>query len=242
MDTSVVMASDNAPAGTMIGTDAIAKDHDRIRALFKQYTSLAAADKQGKLSVARQIVTTISQHASAEERTIYPMILTKMSTVEGHKLLYDMMCTDDNINKLCLDYLNTHSPSSEADWQLYDQLMTKFISIELEHLDKEERTVLQPLTRFLSPVENEQLYDEWQVALNNAPIHPHPFIGGTSALAAKITHPLAGAVDKASHAVSGLVSRVFTGKNTPEHEGHAKAMEERDRQLAMAGVEPIADA
>ncbi|GFH17812.1 hemerythrin domain-containing protein, partial [Haematococcus lacustris] len=73
----------------------MSQDHDNIRALFLKYRACSPNDRMEKLSVARQLVTTISQHASAEERTLYPMLATRVPKEDGSKLLHDMMVMDD---------------------------------------------------------------------------------------------------------------------------------------------------
>ncbi|GIL66064.1 hypothetical protein Vafri_19672 [Volvox africanus] len=53
-------------------------------------------------------------------------------------MLYDRMVMDDQVNKQILDFLETHVPSGEAEWAVYDATLAKFRSLEEEHLATEE--------------------------------------------------------------------------------------------------------
>lgn len=75
--------------------------------------------------------------------------------------------------------------------------------VETEHLDSEEREVIDPLRALLSSHDKERLYDDFTAARANAPTHPHPRAPQAPALLAKILHPVAGAVDRVRDAVTG---------------------------------------
>jgi len=209
------------------GLTAIRQDHDNIRNLFKAYKEISSEKTEAKLRASRQIVTAITQHASAEERCLYPLIQQKMKEQEGYsKLLYDIMTMDDQINKEFLHYFESHTPHSPTEWQLFDRQMDKFIMVEEEHLTKEEQTVMDPLGELLSQEEKHQLWVDFSQSLQNAPLHPYPTVGGTTTVPARLLHPIAGAMDRAAHAISGMLHKVVhvSEESKAAHEGHTAGM------------------
>ncbi|GFH17811.1 hemerythrin domain-containing protein [Haematococcus lacustris] len=94
-------------------------------------------------------------------------------------------------NKEHLAYLNGHTPVTDADWQLFDRQLFKFEVVELEHLKSEEEQALARLQQLLSEEDKDALWREWDAALRNAPLRPHPD-GPTNGIPAKLMHPVAG--------------------------------------------------
>lgn len=54
--------------------------------------------------------------------------------------------------------------------------------------------VLDVLDKYLTTEEKDDLYVKFDQGLKDAPLYPHPYLGGTTAIPAKIMHPLAGEV------------------------------------------------
>ncbi|KXZ44445.1 hypothetical protein GPECTOR_67g285 [Gonium pectorale] len=162
------------------GLDAIVADHQVIRQLF--YRCDNAGTVQEKLAAARDLVRHISRHASAEERTLYPLVM------------------DDRVNKQMLDFLESHVPTTEAEWSVFDTTLAKFRAIEEEHLSREEADVIDALRGVLDESETTKLGRKWVAAFANAPTHPHP-AGPTAAAPARLLHPVVGLVDRVRDAL-----------------------------------------
>ncbi|PNH03683.1 hypothetical protein TSOC_010243 [Tetrabaena socialis] len=152
---------------------------------------------QEKLTATRNLVRHISRHASAEERTLYPLVRERLPPGQRElaRMLYDRMVMDDRVNKQLLDFLETHVPSSEAEWALFDATLGKFRAVEEEHLAREEAEVIEPLRALLSDEEAAKLGRQWAGAFANAPTHPHPN-GPSAATGARLLHPMVGLVDR----------------------------------------------
>ncbi|EFJ43441.1 hypothetical protein VOLCADRAFT_96500 [Volvox carteri f. nagariensis] len=176
------------------GLDAIVADHNVIRELFNRYDTAATA--QAKVTAARNLVRHVSRHASAEERTLYPLLREKHPQANLAKMLYDRM-----INKEVLEFLESHVPAGDAEWVLYDATLAKFRMIEDEHMAKEEAEVIEPLRQVLDASAVAKLGRRWSAAFANAPTHPHP--GGTSGAArARLVHPVVGLIDRMRDALA----------------------------------------
>ncbi|GIL66062.1 hypothetical protein Vafri_19672 [Volvox africanus] len=116
-------------------------------------------------------------------------------------MLYDRMVMDDQVNKQILDFLETHVPSGEAEWAVYDATLAKFRSLEEEHLATEEAEVIEPLRQVLDQAALTKLGRKWAAAFANAPTHPHP--GGPSdAARARLLHPVVGLIDRMRDALT----------------------------------------
>ncbi|KAG2489282.1 hypothetical protein HYH03_012302 [Edaphochlamys debaryana] len=173
-----------AGGGVFSGEDglaAIVQDHQVIRTLFFRCDNSRSPPE--RLAAVRDLVHHVSRHASAEERTLYPLVM------------------DDTVNKQLLHYLGSHAPSGPEQWAVLDATLAKFRAIEEEHLGEEEAKVIDPLRSVLSGAENKKLARDWAAAWANAPTHPHPE-GPTAALGARLLHPLVGAVDRMGDALS----------------------------------------
>ncbi|GIL66057.1 hypothetical protein Vafri_19672 [Volvox africanus] len=187
------------PPGPASGLDAIIADHQTIKDLFNRYDT--AVTTQAKVAAARELVRHISRHASAEERTLYPLVREKHPQPNLAKMLYDRMVMDDQVNKQILDFLETHVPSGEAEWAVYDATLAKFRSLEEEHLATEEAEVIEPLRQVLDQAALTKLGRKWAAAFANAPTHPHP--GGPSdAARARLLHPVVGLIDRMRDALT----------------------------------------
>lgn len=53
-------------------------------------------------------------------------------------MIIDSFTWQDSINKEHLNYLDTHTPVTDADWHLFDIQLHKFETVEREHIRKEE--------------------------------------------------------------------------------------------------------
>ncbi|GLC36770.1 hypothetical protein PLESTB_000784700 [Pleodorina starrii] len=205
-------AATGRPPTPTNGLDAIVADHLVIKQLFGRYDTAATA--QAKLAAGRDLVRHISRHASAEERTLYPLVREKHPQPGLARMLYDRM-----VNKHMLNFLESHVPASEAEWTLYDTTLAKFRAVEEEHLATEEAEVIEPLRAVLDPAALAKLGRKWSSAFANAPTHPHP--GGPSdAAGARLLHPVVGLIDRVRDALTtepggNLKAAAGTGTHAP---------------------------
>jgi hemerythrin superfamily protein len=201
---------DQAPGSQGNGLDLLLDDHKVILDLFSRYQK--STSKEEKLRLVDELVRTVSQHASAEERFLYPLVDKLLHA----RALYDRQVMDDQVNKEMLHWLETHKPALDSEWPLFDETLLKFHVVEEEHLRLEENTVMEPLRKALSPQEQAKLHDDLQWAKKFGPTHPHPGAPSTSP-AANILHPVAGIVDKITDAIkhSGITEAVGIHRTTP---------------------------
>ncbi|KAG2422849.1 hypothetical protein HXX76_011664 [Chlamydomonas incerta] len=182
------------------GLDAIITDHQVIRQLFHRCNN--ARTDQERLAATRDLVRHVSRHASAEERTLYPLARDRLPDRGTGRMLYDRMVMDDTVNKQLLDWLERHQPreGDAAQWGLHAATLAKFQSIEEEHLSREEAELIEPLRAVMTPAETAKLGKQWAAAWANAPTHPHPR-GPTAAPGATLLHPIVGVIDRLRDAV-----------------------------------------
>lgn len=218
------------PAGaTSPGLDAVVEDHEQFRMLFQRYRT--ATSPTVKQETVATIVREVSRHASAEERTLYPLLLHKLGA-EG-KMLFDRNVLDDQMNKEVLYYLDTHTPQNDLDWQIYDKTLIKFATMEEEHLSMEEEQVVDRLRKLLTPEEKEHFTRDWHAAKANAPLKPHP--GAPSqGLGAKLTHPVAGVIDKSVEAAHAVYGRSVEAAHAAYDQAMHAATPVMDRAREMA--------
>lgn len=227
------------------GVEAVIQEHERLRSLFSSYRRLIASDGQRdiKLAVFKDIVSALSQHASAEEQTLYPLARDKILIGrDGGKsmFLFNGLLVDNQATERQWHYLTVSRPTTDEEWNLFDRQVDLAATMEEMHMGKEEEEVLSHLREILSDQEKEHLWIKWTEALRIAPpLQPHPAIPSTPVLAS-VLHPLAGIGDRASEAVGGLLQRLhITGSHPagpavfpPEDDPHlkAKAMEKEEEE------------
>jgi len=112
------------------------------------------------------------------------------------KILSDRNYLDSQLNRESLQFIQDYCWKlySDADRIVYNKMVEKFISIELEHLTQEEEDVFPMLQLFLSDIELKNLCEKWKSGRENAPTHPHP--SAPMKHGSKFIHPITGAVDK----------------------------------------------
>ncbi|KAF5830324.1 hypothetical protein DUNSADRAFT_14755 [Dunaliella salina] len=160
----------------------------------------------------RDIVAALSQHASAEEQTLYLLARDKIliGQESGRKsmFLFNGLLIDNQATELQWNYLKISMPETDEEWNLFDRQVDLVATMEEMHIGKEEEEVLGRLRETLSNQEKGQLWIKWTEALGRAPpLQPHPGLPSTSVLAS-VLHPLAGVGDRASEAVGGLLQRL----------------------------------
>jgi hemerythrin superfamily protein len=213
------------------GLHRVLTDHARLKDLFAKVTSAPIGPE--KLALTRELITFTVQHQSAEDRTLYPLLLSKKEgdtqAAKEAKLLYDMLVADDMLGQATMDFLQQRTPNTAGEWSLYDRQVKTLIAMLLEHIAKEEEELLPWLAKWMTPQEQQTFQENYEAAWQSAPLKAHP-MGGSSATMAKIMHPVAGMVDRVTHAVEGATAGMFHGQSPAgtmqqaAHEGTDRAM------------------
>lgn len=154
------------------GFTLIYDDHERVKNLFSDWRK--ASTNVEKKAVIKTIIREVVSHATSEERYVYPLIKEEKIGGDG-ELFYARNLLDDQINKELLYFLDSQEPKTEAEWTLYNQTVEKFMTVELEHIQTEEKE-LQILRERLSEAQKAKLYDNLVWAKKTAPVHPHPMV------------------------------------------------------------------
>lgn len=121
-------------------TDAIAlltADHKEVKQLFKEYDQLVETDagEEDKASLARQICTMLTAHATAEEEIFYPAARSVLDEAD----LIDEATVEHASAKDLIAQLEEASPGDE----LFDAKI-KVLGEYIEHHVKEEEGELFP--------------------------------------------------------------------------------------------------
>jgi len=140
------------------------KDHDSLRSLFARFK--LSTNNVEKLHIVDQIVLEVTQHAAAEERCVYPLVTGRID-----QALYERSMRDQRANKEVLHFLDTHIPTTPAEYETYFQTVDQLIGAELVHIQHEERDVITPLMALLSSEEKEKLDADILCAKKYGPTH-----------------------------------------------------------------------
>jgi hypothetical protein len=160
---------------------------------------IAAATECDRLVSGMTALT--AQHASLEERFVYPLFKTHMKgKVQGisAEMIYERNVTDDDMNKVALDLLM--QMRCQRDGPLMLATLKKFQMIEDEHLTQEEGW-FRLLRSLMKPEDLRQLATTMRAAV--VPTYPHSVCGPSHGPMAKVIHPLAGLLDKAVDTAMG---------------------------------------
>lgn len=190
------------------GLNYLVQQHREFEQLFERFEQ--AADHNTKDEIVAELVARVSRHASVEEQHVYPLFRDKL--VNGD-IIYKRNLTDDQMNKEILSLLQ--EMKSERDGELFDSTVRKFIMIEREHMEQEEKT-FEALRSKLSIEELARLEEKIVASERTAPTQPHPS-APSKGFAARITHPIAGAMDKVKEKLTGRSGRSRL-KSTQSHD------------------------
>lgn len=164
-----------------------------------------------------RMVALVSQHASLEERYVYPLFRDHLKgVVRGitADLIYERNVVDDNINKQVLDLLL--KMSLRKDGRLMLGTMRKFQTIEDEHLFQEEHWFALLRSQMSAP-DLATLAATLRSAASTAPTRPHSLVGPSHALPARMAHPIAGVLDRGVDKLTGRDVSLDTEKGGPKH-------------------------
>jgi len=178
--------------GTQLdGIEWLVQDHGKIRHLFDQWKETPIQAE--KNLIVEKLIREVCTHASTEERYLYPLIKEKI--LDGD-LLMQRNYLDDQVNKVVLQFLldNLDNQKNDTDRSVFNNVVEKFIVVELEHLQQEEDQVFPRLKSVLTYQELQRLYGDLINGKENAPTHPHPY--APMQYGSKFLHPIAGALDK----------------------------------------------
>jgi len=214
-------------------------EHDAIAAAMHHCIDLAQAwwDQQQGMGAGTEVtsgapeevdvlvsrmVALILQHASLEERFVYPLFRSHLKgEVEGvsAEAIYERNVMDDNLNKVALDTLMTMK--LRRDGRLMLATLKKLDAIESEHMMQEEQW-FSLLRRSMSASELSTLAStiRSESASGMAVTRPHSVAGPSRVTAAAVTHPIAGMIDRAADKITGRDAKLAVDdKGTHSAEG-----------------------
>ncbi|KAF5840597.1 hypothetical protein DUNSADRAFT_16112 [Dunaliella salina] len=161
------------------GLEAVLKDQDRIRDLYLQYKACPKKEYDVEsvsknMYYAKLLVGAASQHMSAVEKVLYPMIKWKVDPRKGAQILHDMVYMESKVSRNILDFLDSHyEPKTADDFLLYDEQMGAYTA----HLDRvfnnEKTQVVGRLSSVLNAQEKDTLFEQWVRALGESSEHPY---------------------------------------------------------------------
>lgn len=153
------------PTQTVV--DLIVYEHNKVRALFKQYQVAETPEEQQVLCW--ELVREISQHAAKEEMLLYPVLATLAPDARDHCLQEHMQV------KTLLASVDSGNVSDPNVAQVFEQAMAAL----LHHIQEEETQHLPLLAKQVSEAELRDLGMQYHAASVAAPTRPHPEMPNT---------------------------------------------------------------
>lgn len=218
------------------GLVVLEQEHDSISdamrtavQLAQDYCERQEGDPDKVDQLVSHTVALVSQHASLEERYVYPLFASHLKgSVRGISadMIYERNVADDNVNKAILDLLL--QMRLQRDGKLMLSTLQKFQIIEEEHMTQEEHW-FSLLRSQMSAADLSSLASTIRSAAQTAPTRPHSVVGPSHGLAARLTHPVAGVIDRAVDALEGRDVALDT------KEGGAKKVHGVEAEAQVAG-------
>ncbi|HEY6065494.1 MAG TPA: hemerythrin domain-containing protein, partial [Thermoanaerobaculia bacterium] len=122
------------PEGTS-ATKVLTRDHDRVRALFKEYPEDGKGSGRSKKDIVADLIRELTIHAKVEEEIFYPAILGRREA-ESEKVVRESF-EEHKIVKTLLEELSRMTPRDDQ----YDAKVT-VLRESVEHHAKEEENEL----------------------------------------------------------------------------------------------------
>ena len=168
-------------------------DHDHIKSLFRR---LDDAGHNRGADLFWELTNELVRHEVAEETIVFPVARDLVGN--GERLVNARAKEQAEAEEL-LAQMEREGPDSD-DFPVH---LRQLESAVLEHADKEERLVFEPLGAALEPERSKQLGEVYAAAKSIAPTHPHPSVPNTAA-ANLVAGPVAALVDRTRDAMHRL--------------------------------------
>lgn len=169
--------------------DLLQEDHEQVRALFGQLTSIPP---EGRPDLFCHLVTELVRHEVAEEVVVYPAI--RSDAPEGDAATNPRLREQSEVEKKMAKMEKLDPTTSEFDVEL-----AELKSAVLAHAQAEEENIFPLLRAFEGEDKLMEMGARYQRAKANAPTHPHPHTPNTPPVN-KVLGPIAALFDKARDA------------------------------------------
>ncbi len=174
---------------------ALLADHEHVKTMFSKVES-ASATKRADLFW--EITNELVRHEVAEEEIVYPV--ARRAVPNGERITDARIKEQSEAEQLLADMEKT---GTEDDG--FMAMFQKLQAAVLEHAEKEEKLVFEPLRESLDPEERKRLAGLYEKAKSVAPTHPHPNAPDTPP-GNVMLGPVAALVDRARDAMHKLAS------------------------------------
>ncbi len=170
-------------------------DHEQVKRMF---TQLEKADGSEKGNVFWDLTNELVRHEVAEEEIVYPEV--RRSVPNGNRLA-DARIKEQAAAEELLDTMEKAGPDDAQ----FGKRLAKLRKQVLEHADKEERLVFEPLRKHLDSDGKRRLGNLYEMAKASAPTHPHPTAPDTPP-GNLMVGPVAALIDRARDAMHKAAS------------------------------------
>lgn len=149
------------------GIQYLTNDHNWLRFQFDLYLR-GNQSFEDKMKLVQKFSSEIVLHTAVEEKFLYPLITEKLGEEQGN-MLFQKNVLDNMISKEIIRFLELTVPKNDYDRDIYDKLVQKFISIELDHMKAEEEDVFPIVKNSLNAEELATLEDLLKWAKDHGP-------------------------------------------------------------------------
>ncbi len=142
--------------------DALKKDHEKVKGLFKQVTR----KKQDASSIFPQIQQELGMHLSWEEQSFYPVLMQKQET---HEMTMESI-EEHNVTKKEMDEMTKMSPDDE--W--FEAKMKVLHELVDHHIEEEETQLFKKAKKVIGKQQAEELgaqFDEAKHQMGGSSAH-----------------------------------------------------------------------
>ncbi|MBO0729107.1 MAG: hemerythrin domain-containing protein [Acidimicrobiaceae bacterium] len=166
------------------------KDHEQVKELFSQFGP-SGPPKTAELFC--ELTSELVRHEVAEEEVVYPV--ARRAIPNGDRLA-DARIKEQAAAEELLDKMEKAGPQDEQ----FASDLDKLHKAVLEHAEKEESLIFEPLGQALDSKERSRLGELYEQAKGAAPTHPHPHAPDTPP-GNVMVGPVAALVDRARDAM-----------------------------------------
>lgn len=175
--------------------EALLADHQQVKKMFTRIDKAPASQRK---ELFWEITNELVRHEVAEEEIVYPVV---RRVIPNGERLADARIKEQAEAEELLAKLEKAGVEDDKFLQMFHKLQ----SAVLEHADKEENLIFEPMRQALEPDKRRQMASLYEKAKLVAPTHPHPGVPNTPP-GNIIIGPVAALVDRARDAIHKLAS------------------------------------
>lgn len=175
--------------------DALIADHEAVKRMFTRIEKASAAHRK---ELFWDITGELVRHEVAEEEIVYPV--ARRIVPNGERLTDARIKEQAEAERLLAEMEKAGTADDE-----FLAMFNKLQAAVLEHAEKEETLIFEPLRGHLDADKRKQMAGLYEAAKSVAPTHPHPNLPDTPP-GNVIVGPVAALVDRARDAIHKLAS------------------------------------